>query len=132
VSRQDVETLTAAFEAGPDDPEAFYAIFHPDVEWDASHTGLPEFSAPLQGVDVVRDFFRRWLESFNVYDYEAEEVIDVDPHVIVVLRHRMVASHSGIELEDRFAQIWTFSDGKVIRYRGFETKDEALAAVRDG
>ena len=28
-----------------------------------------------------------------------------------------------------FAQVWTFRDGKVVRYRGFETKEDALAAI---
>ena len=59
--------------------------------------------------------------------HQAEEALDKGDDVVIVLRHRMVASHSGIELQDRFAQVWTFRDGKVVRYRGFPTKDEALA-----
>jgi ketosteroid isomerase-like protein len=131
VSRENVEALMRAFEVAQDDPEAFYAIFDPDVEWDASHTGLPEFSETVRGVEVVRDFFHRWLQSFSEYEYEAAEVIDVGEHVVVILRHRIVARHSGIELQDQFAQIWTFREGKVVRYRGFPTKEEALAAIRE-
>jgi hypothetical protein len=54
MSHRNVERLLHAFEVGPDDPEAFYAIFDPEVEWDASHTGLPEFAEPRRGIEVVR------------------------------------------------------------------------------
>jgi ketosteroid isomerase-like protein len=131
VPGRNAEILMRGFELAPDDPEAFYAIFDLDVEWDGSHTGLPEFTTPRRGVDGVREFFHRWLGSFGAYEYDAEEVIERGDDVVVVLHHRGVGRHSGVEVEMTFAQVWSFRDGKVIRYRGFETKEEALAAIDD-
>ena len=122
-----------AFERGATDPEEFFAIVDPDVEWDASlpHQTPPEHLEPLHGLNAVRDSFHRWWSSWGTYDYEPEEVIDHGDHVVVVIRDRAVRTRSGIEVKRRFAQVWAFRAGKVIRYRNVETKDEALAAVDD-
>ena len=36
---------------------------------------------------------------------------------------------SGVPVEYRFFGVWTFRDGKVIRYKGFNERAEALEAA---
>jgi ketosteroid isomerase-like protein len=50
--------------------------------------------------------------------------------VIVVLRMRMRGRSSGIELgTSPYVQVWTVSDGKIVRMEYFPAKMEALEAA---
>jgi ketosteroid isomerase-like protein len=77
----------------------------------------------------VRQFFHRWEGPLAGYEYELEEAIDMGDHVFTVLCHRAKGKGSGVAVEGHIAQIWTFRDGKVVRYRGFHDKTEALRAA---
>jgi ketosteroid isomerase-like protein len=61
--------------------------------------------------------------------YEPEEVIDAGDSVFVGLRQWGRGKGSGVPVEYRFFGVWTFRDGKVIRYKGFNERAEALEAV---
>jgi hypothetical protein len=47
MSRENVETLMRAFERGPDDPEAFYAIF--DRGFPTKEEALAAINSPAAG-----------------------------------------------------------------------------------
>jgi hypothetical protein len=39
---------------------------------------------------------------------------------------------SGVEVDAYGAQLWTLRDGRVVRVKGYQSKDEALGAVELG
>jgi ketosteroid isomerase-like protein len=77
---------------------------------------------------VVR-FFRRWLGAWETYDFEVEEVLDAGAHVVVMLCERGRAKGTGAEVDHRFAQVWTLRDGRVVLWRAYAVREEALAAL---
>jgi uncharacterized protein len=109
------------------EPEAFWAIFDPAVEWDQTQQ-LPDAEV-VRGVDAVKRSTRRWLGTFDDYSRALEELIDAGDEVIAVLRLRGTGRGSGAPIEGRVAQVWTFRNGKVVRYRDFPNKAAALMAA---
>jgi ketosteroid isomerase-like protein len=127
MSQGDVEILRKALEQASQDPEAFYAVIDPAVEWDTTRQ-VPDGDVS-RGVAGVHRFFRRWEGPLARYEYVLEEVVDMGDQVFTVLCERASGRGSGAPVERRIAQIWTFRGGRVVRYRGFQDKTEALRAA---
>ena len=49
--------------------------------------------------------------------------------MIGVVRSRGRGRPSGIEVADLFFPVFTFRDGKIVRFEEFSTRDQALAAA---
>ncbi len=128
MSQENVERLRRAWEAAPENPEPFFALFDENVEWDMTSGPFPA-QEKTYGPASVREFFRTWAGTFDDWAYEAEEIIDADPSVLVYMRQWGRGKGSGVPVENRFFQVWTFENGKVIRYRGFTDRAEALEAA---
>ena len=104
-------------------------IFHPDVEvlWarpmpDAKRTarGLPELAAGM----------RNYLAAWDDARWEADEFIAVQGgRVLVLLTARGRGKGSSVDVQARWAQLWTFHEGKAIRLEGFVDQAEALKAA---
>ena len=109
--------------------EDFWALLDDYVVWDLR--GYPTFD--LDDVYVGRDAViagsRHYWGTWEEYSLEAEEIIDAGGTIVVVVRERMRGKGSGVELDRRWAQTWTFHRGRVIRWELFPDKAEALAAV---
>jgi ketosteroid isomerase-like protein len=83
----------------------------------------------VHGIEEVQRSTRRWLGTFDDYSRNLEEVIDAGDQVVSVMRVRGKGRGSGAPVESRVAQVWTFRDGKVVRYRDFPNKADALKAA---
>lgn len=85
-------------------------------EW-RGHAGAMRFVA--NPMDVLENM---WIR--------ADEIIDVDDHLVVVMTtfggH---ARHTGLELENSFANVLEMHGGKVRLWRVFESREEALEAI---
>ena len=114
-------------EQASEDGGTFYDVLDPEVEWDTTRQ-VPDGEVSC-GVAGVRQFFHRWEGPLAGYEFELEEAIDMGDEVFTVLRQRAKGKGSGVPVEGRIAQIWTFREGKVVRYRGFQDKAEALRAA---
>ncbi len=87
--------------------------------------GPPKYHGP----EGAREFFRTWTGAFEEFGYEVEEVIDASDAVVVHLHQRGRGRGSGAMVENRFWQIYTFANGRVVHYRDHPTRAEALEAV---
>ena len=81
------------------------------------------------GTEGVRRYMHRFLESWEHTTFEAEELQAVGDTVIVRLVQRGKGVESGIELELRFFQLFTFRGGKIVRLESVMHEREALEAV---
>ena len=126
MSQENVEVLMHVLDEARENPEPFFALLDENIEWDM--TSLPEGGVGY-GPDAVREFFRTWAGTFDDWAYEAEEVIDAGDSVFVGVRQWGRGKGSGVPVEYRFFGIWTFGDGKVIRYKGFNERADALEAA---
>jgi ketosteroid isomerase-like protein len=125
MSRENVELLMRAFTQAPDDPEPFFALLDENVEWDMTEGPYPD-RITVYGQAAVREFFRTWAGTFDDWGYEAEEVIDAGPLVFLCLRQWGRGKGSGVPVDNRIFTVWTFQDRKVIRYKGFTDRAQAL------
>jgi ketosteroid isomerase-like protein len=128
MSQENVEILLHAFDEAPENPEPFFALFDENVEWDMSGGPFP-IQKKVYGPEEVREFFRTWAGTFDDWGFEAEEIIDAGPSVFVCLRQWGQGKGSGVPVEVRFFQVWTFEDDKVIRYQASMDRAEALEAA---
>jgi uncharacterized protein len=128
VSRENVERVRDVLgRAAQGDRAAIYDVLDPHVVWE------PSAETPVAGLyrgpEGVRQFFREWVEAFEDYRGEPKEFIDAGEHVIVAVRHRARGKSSGVDVDMPSFQVWTLRDGKVVRYRGFSSREEAVEAA---
>jgi hypothetical protein len=81
----------------------------------------------------LRSFDREWREAFENVETDCEELIEAGEQVVSMARYRVRGRASGIEVSGRLqAGVWTIRDDKVVRFVWFDTREEALEAVRLG
>jgi ketosteroid isomerase-like protein len=113
---------------GAGDREAWRADFAGDVEWDMSHTTMPG-ARVYRGHAGVEEFFVDWLGTWEDYEFELRELIDVGESVVIAFRQRGRGKGSGIEIDRDFYGVYDVRAGKVVRFRAFDSRDEALSAA---
>lgn len=116
------------YEQANERPEALYDMLADDVYWDASEVGQLEL-ATVHGREAVMEFFHRWVGAFERWGYETEELIDAGDCVIARVHQWGRGKGSGVDVDGRFWQVWTFRDGKAIRATHHREKAEALEAA---
>jgi ketosteroid isomerase-like protein len=109
-------------------------LYDPDVELDLSRISLTAVTGAsvYLGHDGLRRMFRDWYEAFENYEEECEELIAVGERVVSVVTGRGRGRASRVDVEMPFMLVWTLRGGKVVRVVWFPTREEALAAAREG
>jgi ketosteroid isomerase-like protein len=120
-----VRTLFDDFNRG--DFEAAFAKIAEDVEWGAP-PDMPDTGGAYHGHEGVVTGFGRFMGAWERIDVDLEDVIERDGRVVVQTHWRGRSKGTGIEVDQRVAQLYELSDGRVTRVRQFRTLDEALAA----
>jgi len=109
--------------------DAFWAMLADDVVWDVGANPLPDIHGVYVGRDAVIEASRRYWGTWDDYRLDAEELIDAGSSVVVVVREQGRGKGSGTPFDRRWAQIWTFSKGQVIRWELFADRASALEAA---
>ena len=91
----------------------------------------PEFpdAGAYVGPEGIRRYMRRFLEDWDSAEIEAEEFIGVGDSVVVGVHQRAAGKGSGIPVDMRYFQLWTFRGGAVIRIESIREREEALEAA---
>jgi ketosteroid isomerase-like protein len=133
MSQENVEVVRELFDAVfvRDDPARFDGgipeTIDPEIEIDWSNSKMPN-----NGVYGFRDAIRMLQENMDIWEVsttDPEEIIDAGDQVVVAARLRGKGKGSGVEVDARGAQLWTLRDGRVVRVKGYQSKDEALEGV---
>jgi ketosteroid isomerase-like protein len=127
VAEADVEVVRRGREAwSRGDLDAMLAETTDDFEF----RPLPQFvEEPVRGHDAVREFLELWRGSWETYETDVDEIVDLgDGRVLVLCWQRGVGPDSGIVAHMDWAQIFTVRDGKVTRCLNFEDRAAALRA----
>src|SRR5215210_4494409 len=127
MSDGNIELLREMLSNAVEDPDAYFALVEEDVEWDLRDTSSP-MAGLYHGREAVRDLYRRWAGAFSDWHFEIEHLIDAGRHVVAFVTERGHGRGSGVEVEMKRANVTTFRDGKVIRFRSFASRDDALRA----
>ncbi len=109
--------------------EVFWALLDEYVVWDMRERPMLDLDSVYVGRDAVVKASRHYWGTFRDYRLDAEELLDAGSSVVVVTRERGRGKGSGAPFEQRFAQVWTFSRGQVVRWEIFQDAARALVAV---
>ncbi len=101
------------------DFETVRTVFDPNIEWI-----LPKmanlFGGTYRGADAVfRDVIRPAFAKFDNFRAEMTHFFDVADHVIAIGTFHGRSRETGKELNAPAAAVWTFQDGKAVRYQAF-------------
>jgi uncharacterized protein len=99
-------------------------LLDPEVVWKAF-----EDPTPRHGFDGVLESIAGWFEVWDDFQIEVEELIDGGDNIIAVVKERGRVSGSDREVTERFFQVWTMRSGKVVAFREYKTRHDALEAV---
>jgi ketosteroid isomerase-like protein len=131
VSADDVQLLRDSYESlNAGDYDAALALLAGDAEW-VEHSSLPEAGA-YHGRDAIRRFLESFLESWDEFSQSVETLVDAGDRVAVVLRSRARGKGSGVEVQGRYAHVWTMREGSGVRVDTYEDVDTALASLEPG
>jgi ketosteroid isomerase-like protein len=112
--------------------------YTPDVEViTAKDEAAVPFGADIddvyRGHEGLLALWERWLEAWDEYRLEPEQLVDCGDRLIVVLRQRGRGRRSGVELDQQFAHLNTLdSNGLTNRLEIFWDPAKALGAAGVG
>jgi ketosteroid isomerase-like protein len=122
VRNEAVRRFISAFEG---DDEAFRETLHPEIEW----YPIEENRTPTRGVDAALWNRNAWLDTWDEYRQDVEEVIEEGDSVVALVHIKARGSGSGVEVDIRFYPQFKVRDGKVAYIYDHEDRAEALEAA---
>jgi ketosteroid isomerase-like protein len=85
----------------------------------------------FRGRQGIRDYFDTLGEVFDHMRIEIEEIADVgEDRLVVVIRVSGRGKGSGVNVEQRNGQVWTFVDSKIARIDSYMNSTDAFEAAR--
>ena len=111
---------------------ALLELLSDDVVWDNSAFGgaVPlDQEGVTRGKPEVSRLMRSWVSTWEQFRFEAEEIIDAGDSVVVVVHESGRGRTSGLPMENRYCQVWTFRDGRIVSGAIHRQKADALKAV---
>jgi ketosteroid isomerase-like protein len=96
----------------------------PDVEFDWSRRLLDPTTT--HGYDGIRRFLEEMDGIFDEIVFEEEEILDFGDEVLMISTGRFRGRNSGVDVTAHGANILTIREGKLARFRFYQTKEEAL------
>jgi uncharacterized protein len=130
MSQENVEVVRRGFEAFADGGlDAMAEFWDPDINWRAAEGAIDDVGE-MHGPVAVRRYVQDWLDTFDDSSVVVEELRDVgDDSVLAIQRAKGRAKLSGVEIDLRYAVVYTLRAGKVVRAREYLSVDDALEAV---
>src|SRR6476620_2140094 len=109
------------------DVQAALSMYDPDVEWDG--TNLPDGRVG-RGPDAIMEHIARWSSMWENWNVDVERLVDAGVDHVVVFIHETGRSSSGLDIDERHAELYRIRDGKIVRRQGFADPKDALKALR--
>jgi ketosteroid isomerase-like protein len=128
MSRENVEVVRRVFDAyNKRDLDAALRDTDPDVEMDFSRSRGPD-AGIYRGYEGIRRFLRMFDDVFDNVIVTPEDFIERGNHIIIpnIGRGR---GRAGIPVEARSVWAVTLRNGRIVRWRLYQERKEALEAV---
>ena len=80
--------------------------------------------------DAVQKAMRRYLDSWQQYSFELEDIAEVSPGKVVGICRESGIDASGMPVDRRFGGLWVVEDGKIASWSTYLTPREAVKAAK--
>ena len=134
MSEENVEAIRWLYEQfAQGDFWAAREVLDPAIEWEWSASMMEVVGGrrtTYTGLDGVESALRDWLQAWDWFWVEADEIFPAGDKVVASIRRHGCPKGSRTELVTTGFDVWTLKDGKAIYYRAYDDRQEALAAGR--
>ena len=129
MSGANVETLRRGYDAlNRGDLSVVLGLLDADIEW---HEPAPSPDAGShRGRDSFERFLRGWLESFDDFRVEPEQVVERGDDLVAVVHQSGTGRTSGLQVQARLAHVWTVANGTAVRWEAVRDVEAALSSGR--
>ena len=128
MSQENVETFRAGEDAiNRGDLEAALALVDPEVVFEPLRAPV---SGAYYGPDGIRKFFADTADSFDRFRVEHRDIRDLgDDRVLAIGTMHARVRQGGVETEATSAGIATYRGGRLVRWKDYGDRAEALKAA---
>jgi ketosteroid isomerase-like protein len=124
-----LELVKIALQAyGDGYPEVAIGLADPLVRWD-ERASRPDGELVWKR-DAVQKEMRRYIDSWQEYHFEPEEIAEVSPGKVVGICRERGVDARGIAVDRRFGGLWVVEDAKIVSWSTYLTPREAVRAAR--
>jgi ketosteroid isomerase-like protein len=129
MSQENVDAILRAYDAfNRGAPEESGLNLSPEFEF-VPPAVVPE-SDVVKGPDALADFFRMWIDTFDDFRFEIEEIVDAGDHVLVMAAVRGTGKDSGIDVSSpSFANVWTIRGDEIVRMEAMPNRAAGMEAL---
>jgi len=122
-----MDALRRGYEAlNRGDVSVVLALLDPDIEW---HEPEPSPEAgTYSGRASFERFLRSWIDSFDGFQVEPEQVVERGDKLIAVVHQSGRGRASGVRVDARLAHVWTIKEGRAVRWEAVAAPEDALAS----
>jgi ketosteroid isomerase-like protein len=129
MSQKNLEVARRGYEHFISTGDVLPEIFDPEFILDMS--GFRDWPERKQyhGVQGLRDFLRDWLEPWDEYEFELQELREAGDQVVVLARQAGNSHASGVRVEMEVSHVCTYRLGKTIQLEIYASHAEGLRAA---
>jgi ketosteroid isomerase-like protein len=125
-----LETVKIALQAyGNGDCEIALALAAPLIRWD-ERASRPDGDL-VWGHDDVERAMRRYLDSWEEYRFELEDLAEVGPGKVVGICREQGKPKEGAAFDRRFGGLWVVEHSKIASWATYLTPKEAVRAAKE-
>ena len=125
-----LELVKIALQAyGNGDCEIALALADPLIRWD-ERASRPDGDL-VWGHDDVQRAMRRYLDSWEQYRFDLEDVAEVGPGKVVGICRERGTPNDGPPVDRRFGGLWVVEHSKIVSWATYLTAKEAVRAARE-
>jgi ketosteroid isomerase-like protein len=108
------------------DFDALMSLYGPDPVWDTSPMGLGIYEGPV----AIRGFFEDWIDQYEEWRIDPEEIIDLGGGVafVVVRQNARLAGSTGY-VQFHYAAVYVWAEGVLERITNYTDIDKRRAAA---
>jgi ketosteroid isomerase-like protein len=126
MSQENVEVVRRVYDAlSGRDFNTFRALHDPDVEL----TPLRPEGATYRGHDGVRRYWDELFDVFPDFNVEIDDIREIGDLMLITARIRGHGMGSNVPIEQPIWQVGELRAGRIIWWRSFACKSEALEAA---
>jgi len=125
-----VEIVKVALKAyGNGDCEIALALADPLIRWD-ERASRPDGDLVWKH-DAVQRAMRRYLDNWQEYYFDLEDVAEVTPGKVVGICREYGIDADGVTVDRRFGGLWVIEGGKIVSWSTYLSPREAVRAAKE-